>query len=360
MNFQEYSDFKISGTILDRYVGKGGAVVIPDGITEIGAEAFKNSRITSITIPTSVTSVGYWAFGNCKSLISITIGEPSSIPDGIRMYAWAFKGCEIIRHIHIHNNIIYSAAAADIFSKTFTSVHVEIGNNVECIDTSILSGIGTVETFIIGKRINHFKETTALKGPTRYGIFPKSTPYIKTVLYDGTLRDWCHIRFDSFRANPISGCGEFCAILDDGESHPISGITIPGDLKKIPRFAFYGLSKIEYIIIAEGVDEICDEAFAFCNNVERVSLPESLKTIGPYAFYEDTPCKLCDVYLSKSIEEIHPGAFNEKLTRIYYAGTEAEWHNTFFDGGNKDLTCHCRTNICFNCTKEMYDELKRI
>ena len=66
------------GTILIQYT-KGKTereFVIPDGVTNIGDEAFYDcSSLTSITIPDSVTSIGRYAFEGCDSLTSVTIGN---------------------------------------------------------------------------------------------------------------------------------------------------------------------------------------------------------------------------------------------------------------------------------------------
>lgn len=54
---------------LTKYVGKGGDVVIPDGVSSIGAYAFYNcTSLTSITIPGSAVSVEYSAFRGCTSI----------------------------------------------------------------------------------------------------------------------------------------------------------------------------------------------------------------------------------------------------------------------------------------------------
>lgn len=48
--------------------------IIPDGVTDIGDEAFSCCRsLTSITIPNSVTSIGDEAFNDCEKLTGITI-----------------------------------------------------------------------------------------------------------------------------------------------------------------------------------------------------------------------------------------------------------------------------------------------
>jgi len=53
------------------------ALVIPDGITEIGDYAFAGTQITSVTLPPSVTRIGANAFRDCKQLTSVNI--PSSV-----------------------------------------------------------------------------------------------------------------------------------------------------------------------------------------------------------------------------------------------------------------------------------------
>ena len=67
--------FVIKNGVLENYKGNSKNVVIPDGVTTIGYEAFSrcSSRLKSITIPDSVTSIGRRAFYNCSNLTSITI-----------------------------------------------------------------------------------------------------------------------------------------------------------------------------------------------------------------------------------------------------------------------------------------------
>ena len=64
-------------------------VVINNGVTSIGEEAFYNcTGLTSITIPNSVTSIGIDAFYGCEGLTSVTI--PNSVTS---IGEWAFSGC---------------------------------------------------------------------------------------------------------------------------------------------------------------------------------------------------------------------------------------------------------------------------
>ena len=88
-------DFVIENGTLAEYVGQGEAVIIPNGVTVIGQEAFRNCRnLTNITIPDSVRKIDHNAFRDCSSLISIVI------PSKVTFVGWgAFMGCSSLINI---------------------------------------------------------------------------------------------------------------------------------------------------------------------------------------------------------------------------------------------------------------------
>lgn len=67
------SDFQIESGVLKKYTGSDPEIIIPDGVTSIGKNAFLFcERLTSVTIPGSVESIGNYAFSRCIALTSIT------------------------------------------------------------------------------------------------------------------------------------------------------------------------------------------------------------------------------------------------------------------------------------------------
>ena len=70
------SDFIIENGVLKKYVGPGGAVVIPETVEEIGAGAFAdNKSISGIQMHNGVHKIGKRAFYNCRSLENIAISN---------------------------------------------------------------------------------------------------------------------------------------------------------------------------------------------------------------------------------------------------------------------------------------------
>ena len=94
------SDFIIKNGVLTKYVGPGGDVVVPEGVTEIGEDAFAvveqigtysfytaNRSLRSISLPEGLKTIGSNAFRDCLYLAKIVF--PDTISE---IGASAFQG----------------------------------------------------------------------------------------------------------------------------------------------------------------------------------------------------------------------------------------------------------------------------
>ena len=100
-----------------------------------------------------------------------------------------------------------------------------------------------------------------------------------------------------------------------------TSITLPNTVKIIKTKAFVNLKNVKSLVIPYGVEVIEENAFGYnyydgdncCASLESIELPESLKTIGQYAFYGCTALK--SIKFPGSLEEI-PAYVLSKCTAL--------------------------------------------
>lgn len=59
--------------VLTKYIGTATEVIVPVGVIKIFDDAFRNTIVKSVVIPEGVTSIGSQAFSNCTSLTNVSI-----------------------------------------------------------------------------------------------------------------------------------------------------------------------------------------------------------------------------------------------------------------------------------------------
>ena len=122
------------------------SVIIPNSVTTIGSSAFRNNRLTSVIIPSSVTTIGSSAFSD-NQLTSVTIGN------GIRSIDYAAfskssssnpnlskitinKSCNEIKNIQAYSTDTTKYYPWLSYSKPYTASGVTIyGSNNEVCDS---------------------------------------------------------------------------------------------------------------------------------------------------------------------------------------------------------------------------------
>lgn len=103
-------DFEIENSVLLKYHGRGGRVVISEGVTSIGAYAFHCSTVTEVVIPRGVTGIERWAFRNCTEMTSVTI------PNGVTTIgAETFAGCTHLTGTSFGSSILSRQALNILF-----------------------------------------------------------------------------------------------------------------------------------------------------------------------------------------------------------------------------------------------------
>lgn len=111
--------------------GSGGNVVVPEGVTEIAPNVFKNSRIESLKLPETLKIIGENAFEDCFHLTDFVM------PEGLEtIKKAAFMGCSSLKNIKIGKNV--KNVGADAFRGCRNLKDLYIPKSVKKIGKEIL------------------------------------------------------------------------------------------------------------------------------------------------------------------------------------------------------------------------------
>ena len=202
-------------------------LVVEEGISEIGEEAFAYYDINKIHLPESLTTIGNGAFGNNSSLLEVTFGS------GLRSIGHgAFFCCRHLRAVDLPTGLTEIGPAAF----------------VSCSALEALVVPGSVKT--IGA--SAFAQCDALKS-----VF----------LLDGveTLGD---------------GAFQSCWQVTD--------FYLPDTIRSFGNNCFRSCCSIKLFRIPDGVEEIPAGCFAECGSLSTVILPDSVKSIDRNAFKDSS------------------------------------------------------------------------
>ena len=114
----------------------------------------------------------------------------------------------------------------------------------------------------------------------------------------------------------------------------LRSITIPGSVVYMGK-GLFGESSLRYLVIDEGVTEIGAGAFAGCTDLESVTLPQSLTTIGDEAFH-NLIGEMASITIPANVTKIGAGAFAEcyELDEIIFEGDAPEIGENAFGGSH--------------------------
>ena len=288
------------GKILIQYsMGKTDtSFVIPNGITEVGATAFLSARnLVSITITDGVVTIGEGSFYRCLSLESIVIPNSTS-----HIYESAFADCVGLTSVVIGNSVTSIGERA--FYNCFKLVEVVNNSNHITVEK------GSQSNGMIG----YYALAVYNPGDTFESNLSNDNGYI--VYTDGQqkiLVSYTGAEIDLVLPSYITTINPYALIGNIN----ITSVIIPDSVTSIGEGAFGMCSYLNSVTIGNSVTSIGVSAFQECGKLTSINIPDGVTSIGDYAFYGCT--SLTNVYLTDIAAWCNISFSDYSANPLYYA-----------------------------------------
>lgn len=216
-------------------------IELPECLQGLGRGCFRESGLTSITIPDSVQNLGELTFFGCNSLQSIVL------PQQVTTIPYQFlSSCSALRQI-------------------------DIPNTVTTIGQSAFGGCTSLESIRIPENITDIQE----------GAFSECSSLTSIEIPDGITE---------IPADMLNGCSSLSSVslpesirrLGDNafwNCYSLKTIELPSNLREIGSSCFSG-SGLTSIDLSGRVATLGDACFASCNSLETLTIPTNIGTVG--------------------------------------------------------------------------------
>ena len=260
-------------------------LVIPEGVTEIGAGAFSGSSLKEVVLPRTLTKIGDSAFSGTQ-LTRLTL------PEGITEIGFsAFSGSSL-------KEVVLPRTLTKIGDYAFGRTQLKditLPTSVTSIGSGAFGAIDSLSSVVIPKNLSN-----------AYGAFWGSQ-HLKTIHFEEGITK---IADGLFQGSGISSINIPETVTEIGSSAfsgtQLTNMSVPSSVREIGSYAFnstplevinlsYGLqiigsgafrnTKLETIEIPEGVTYLGDYTLANIPTLKSVYLPNSLTTLVQF---EDT------------------------------------------------------------------------
>ncbi len=331
-----YSCFEVNRELgIVKYRGDAVKVKIPDDITAVGDEAFRDHlRVTDIIFPESVKHSGKLTFTgtgwlekrrrevkyiivNGMLIDAANCGETAVIPDSAeRICSWAFAGNTALKELVLNND--HMAVDAFAFRNCINLKKIRIADGGEYT----LENVGDIDSKdypplvkrIFAECINCFK----LKGD---GVLEESTGNIKDLVFPGGIKEiGAEVYMDCLLLESIALSPE-TAVIGRGafkNSKWLRSVKNAGGVKTLGAQAFSGCKSLESIDLSDALEVIGKRAFEHCCALKEIHISDKLTVIPEMAFFRCKSLKRVVIPASVKVIEERAFAFCSELEEVVF------------------------------------------
>ena len=242
-------------------------VVVGEGVTSTGPEAFSNYSLLSVKLPSTLKTIGASTFEHTEF-----VSGQLEIPAGVKtIEPCAFRFCDGLKTLTLPSSV------KELGNRAFEY------SSIESINLEHVEVIGE-QAFENAQYLKGSVDLTALRTMGKYAF--SRCQYLTGVRFGNQLRE---IPMNAFSDANI------CAL------------DLPGNITTVGIEAFQGCP-INRLTLHEGLVNVCEGAFTLFL-VHELELPSTLRTLGQGALQDHNRMP---IYLNQGVKEIGPGGISEQ------------------------------------------------
>lgn len=327
---------------------KNIVVNVPSTIETIGANAFKDIQINSLTLNEGLKSIGANAFEGNEVITAISF--PNSL---LTIGANAFKDCEELAEVKFDTNSNVEYIDSTAFTKTafinsFKNQRVVLGNVFLQASKDDLAA----DSIVFDSNIKGISNGAFTKSKLVNVTFPEGLKYIG----DGAFKNSSKLSSLTIPSTVVEIGDEAFATCDEITSltfvnptnsnllsigvsafekvNKVESIILPDSVKTINESAFEGCDSLKSFDISNNssLEVIANSSFKNCDNLTLINIPNGVKSLGSDAFAGCKALTSVSIDIENSLlETISSGTFkNTSITSINVPGTINEIESEAF------------------------------
>ena len=306
-------EFVVVNGVLTEYNGTDAEVVIPDNVTSVAANVFRNHpEITKITLPAGLTSIPDGSFTESTSLTHVVFNstnfagrsQAGRLPTEEQQLFPYMTTLEIGANVtRIPRGMFaFTALTSVVIPATVTTIDQYAFYNCESLASVTLNeglttlGLGAFQNCAIGGTLTIPSTLTSFGANAFAGnmqnqislVYNVPDLQINTMNYQTGLFATANVTSVQFGANVVA----IPAKMFNGNT-TLTAIVLPDTITKIGERAFANCTNLESINIPDGVTEIPSAAFQNCTKLTgTLTIGANVTSIGYVAFNGTSYTKL--------------------------------------------------------------------
>ena len=266
-------DFVINNGVLVEYNGTASEVTIPQNVTKINYDVFKNhTELQKVVLDGCTVEIESEAFRDCSGLKTIEgTGNITSIE------SQAFEGCSALESIEGTETIRYIGYAA--FSGCTAFKGFVFTENLRTLGDEAFAGCKSLENIVFPESLEEIGDRVFENAAVQKLTF--LCEYKKGMFEGGTTKELIVTKGDFGEIKE----GYSMIGSDFVEMKELEKVTIGPEVTLIGQEVFDGCENLSEVNIEEGkVERIGEAAFRGCKALKEIVLPAKITSIGAGIF----------------------------------------------------------------------------